>query len=84
MPESRNQIGDVVTIPVRVKPGSSRDRVGGSYHGPYGCALVVMVTAPPVEGKATAAVLRAVAKALGVRRAAVTLRIGKTGRDKVL
>jgi uncharacterized protein YggU (UPF0235/DUF167 family) len=45
---------------------------------------VVRVTAAPVEGKATEAVLVAVAKALGVRRSAVSVRIGSTSRDKVL
>ena len=71
-------------MPVRVRPGASRTRVGGRYDGPYGPALVVAVTAPPVDGKATAMVLRAVAKALGMRRSAVALRAGAAGRDKLL
>jgi len=72
------------TFPVRVKPGASRTRVGGRYEGPYGPALVVAVTAPPVEGRATEAVLRAVADALGLRPRDVSLRAGTTGRDKLL
>jgi uncharacterized protein YggU (UPF0235/DUF167 family) len=71
-------------ILVRVKPGASRDRVGGRYDGPRGPALVVAVRAPAAEGKATAAVLVAVARALGVRRADVTLSAGATSRDKLL
>ncbi|HEX6075806.1 MAG TPA: DUF167 domain-containing protein [Micromonosporaceae bacterium] len=71
-------------LPVRVRPGASRTRVGGRYDGPYGPALVVRVTAAPVEGKATNAVLLAVAKALGVRRSAVSVRTGGTSRDKLL
>lgn len=71
-------------MPVRVRPGASRTRVGGRYEGPYGPALVVAVSAVPVEGKATKAVLVAVAKALGVRRSAVTVRVGETSRDKLL
>lgn len=73
-----------VRISVRVKPGSSRERVGGRYDGPSGPALVVAVTAPAVDGRATAAVLEAVAKAFGVRRRAVVLVSGATSRDKVL
>ena len=69
-------------LPVRVRPGAARARVGGSY-GDAG-ALVVAVTERAVDGKATAAVLRAVAAALGVPRSAVTLFIGATSRDKVL
>ena len=72
------------TFPVRVKPGASGTRVGGRYEGPYGPALIVAVTAPPVEGRATEAVLRAVADALGLRTRDVTLRAGTTGRDKLL
>lgn len=71
-------------VPVRVRPGASRTRVGGRYEGPYGPALVVAVTAAAVEGKATKAVLVAVAKALGVRRSAVTVRLGDTSRNKLL
>jgi uncharacterized protein len=72
------------TIPVRVRQGASRTRVGGRYEGPYGPALLVAVTAPPVDGRATGAVLRAVAEALGVRPRDVTLRSGTASRDKLL
>jgi uncharacterized protein len=74
----------VATIAVRVKPGASRLRVGGRYDGPNGPALVVAVTAPPVDGRATAAVLRALADALGIRAATVSLRTGASSRDKVI
>lgn len=69
---------------VRVKPGASRDRIGGRYDGPRGPALVVAVRAPAAEGKATAAVLVAVSRALGVPRSAVSLAAGATSRDKLL
>ena len=47
-------------------------------------ALVVRVSAPPVEGAANEAVIEAVARALGVPRAAVTIERGHRGRRKVL
>lgn len=72
-----------VVVAVRVKPGASRTRVGGSHHGPHGPALVVAVTAPAVDGRATEAARRALADALGVRAAAVSLRTGATSRDKL-
>nr|WP_189202204.1 DUF167 domain-containing protein [Couchioplanes caeruleus] len=68
---------------MRVRPGAGRNRVGGRYDGPHGPALIVAVAAPAVDGKATEAVRRALAEALGVRPAAVTLKIGATSRDKV-
>ncbi len=68
---------------VRVKPGAGRTRVGGRHEGPHGAALIVAVGAPAVDGRATEAVRRALAEALGVRAAAVTLRLGATSRDKL-
>ncbi|HKD98992.1 MAG TPA: DUF167 domain-containing protein [Micromonosporaceae bacterium] len=73
----------MVNVPLRVRPGASRTRVGGAHPGPYGTALVVAVTAPAVDGRATRAALDAVAEALGVRRADVTLRAGERSRDKL-
>ena len=67
-----------------MRPGASRTRVGGRYDGPHGPALVVAVTAPPVEGRATEAVLRAVAAALGLRSRDVRLHSGTASRDKLL
>jgi uncharacterized protein YggU (UPF0235/DUF167 family) len=74
----------VSSFAVRVKPGSARTRVGGRYDGASGPALVVAVTERAVDGAATKAVLVAVASALDVRRSAVRLVHGRTGRDKVL
>ncbi|WP_341716889.1 DUF167 domain-containing protein [Micromonospora sp. FIMYZ51] len=71
------------TVAVRVKPGVSRARVGGRYDGPHGAALVIAVNAPAVDGRATEAARRALAGALGVRRAAVSLRSGAASRDKL-
>ena len=71
-----------VKVAIRVKPGSARARVGGSY-GDAG-ALIVAVRERAVDGNATAAALRAVAAALGLTRSAVSLYSGATSRGKVL
>lgn len=68
------------TLAIRVQPASSRTSVGGR----RGDALVVRVTQPAVDGRATEAALTAVAQALGVRRQAVRLLRGATSRDKLL
>lgn len=53
--------------------------------GRYGDdALVVAVTEPAVDGRATAAALKAVARALGVPVRDVTLVSGATNRTKVI
>jgi len=72
-----------MVIAVRVKPGAARARVGGRYDGVFGPALVVAVTAPAVDGRATDAARRDIAKALGVPLSSVTLRSGAASRDKL-
>src|SRR5690606_33022374 len=73
-----------MTVAVRVRPRAARCAVGGAYPGPHGPALVVAVQQPAVEGRATRAVLDAVADALGVPRSRVLLRTGERSRDKLL
>jgi hypothetical protein len=68
-----------VLITVRVHPRASRARTEWRAG-----VLEVWVNAPPVEGAANQAVLEAVAKAMGVRPSAVTLRSGARSRTKVV
>ncbi len=72
----------VINISVRVRPGASRTRVGGSYGDD--AYLVVAVNSPPVDGAANKSVVRAVAEALGLRPRQVRLKSGTTGRTKLL
>lgn len=44
--------------------------------------IAVRVTAAPADGKANAAVVKALADALGTRPSGITLISGHTGRDK--
>lgn len=69
-----------VTVRVRVQPRASRDLVGGS----RGEALLVRLTAPPVEGAANAALARVLARALSLPASAVQLVQGARGRDKLV
>jgi uncharacterized protein YggU (UPF0235/DUF167 family) len=71
-----------IRIVIRVRPGSSRSRVGGSY-GPDG-QLVVAVHAAPVDGAANEAVIRALATALGMRARQLRIVSGATSRTKVV
>jgi len=69
-----------VRLRVRVQPRASRDAIGGEREG----ALLVRLTAPPVEGAANEALTRLMGRALGVAPSAVRIAGGTTGRNKVL
>jgi uncharacterized protein len=69
-----------MTVDVQVVPRASRVAVGPA----VGDRLRVAVTAPPVDGAANAAVIDALARAFGVRRAAVRIVRGETGRRKTV
>ena len=66
------------TFKVRVQPRASREELGGEREG----ALVVRLTAPPVEGAANRALTRLLGRALGVAPSAVTIVSGSGGRSK--
>jgi uncharacterized protein (TIGR00251 family) len=65
-------------LEVRVIPRARRDELAGTREG----RLLVRVTAPPVDGKANAAVCALVAAATGVPKSAVSVVRGSSSRDK--
>jgi hypothetical protein len=72
--------GDRVHFSVRVTPRASTNAVGGERDG----ALIVRVTAAPAEGAANDAVIRVVARALGIAPSALRIERGGTSRTKML
>ena len=72
--------GGPALLRVRVQPRAKRDEVVGERAG----AVVVRLVAPPVDGKANAALCAFLAKAAGVRRSQVTIVRGAMARDKVV
>lgn len=68
------------TLVVHVQPGAKRSEVVGE----HGDALKIRLAAPPVDGKANAALIEFLAERLGVARAQVALKSGQTNRRKVL
>ena len=71
--------GEAVLVPVRAQPGASRDKIVGEHAG----SLKVMVTRAPERGRANEAIAAVLAKALGVRKSAVSLVSGPTSSEKV-
>jgi len=75
-------VSDQLLIEIRVRPNSSRNKVGGTAGEPP--RLVVAVQAPAVDGKANEAVVKELAKAFDIRARDFTIVFGELGRDKRL
>lgn len=69
---------------MRAAPGASRAAIAGARESADGPRLIVRVTAAPEKGKANAAVIALLAKALGVPKSALRLTAGETDRNKTI
>lgn len=65
-------------IDVRVQPRSSRSEIAGT----HGERLRIRLQAPPVDGRANAALVEFLATTFDVPRACVSIEHGLAGRDK--
>jgi uncharacterized protein (TIGR00251 family) len=68
------------TIRLKVNPSSREAVLSRLEDGSW----LARVKAPPVDGKANAAVIALVAKHFGLRKAQVTIRSGASGRMKLV
>ncbi len=77
--------GDGVRIALRLTPKASRNRIGPVAREADGAtAFKAQVTAPPEDGKANAALVKLVAKKLGVAKSRIAIARGATSRRKIL
>lgn len=67
-------------LTLHIQPGAKKTEVCGL----HGDALKIRLAAPPVDGKANAALLAFVADRLGLSKSAVSLKSGQTSRRKVV
>ncbi len=67
-------------LKVYLQPKSSKNEVVGAYRD----GIKVKVTAPPVEGKANEALVRFLAKELGVSPSSIEIISGRYSREKKL
>lgn len=72
--------GSVVRLPVRLTPRGGSDRVEGVVDG----VLRARVASAPADGAANEALVRLLARELGVPRSAVSLVSGVTARRKIV
>ena len=80
MPVWLHSNGGSLFLTLHVQPGAKKTEVAGE----HGDALKIRLAAPPVDGKANAALLAFIAERLGVSKSTVTLKSGQTSRRKVL
>ena len=69
---------DGVVLTLHIQPGAKKTEVVG----PHGDALKIRLAAPPVDGKANAALVEFLAKKVGAGRTAVEIVGGQTSRTK--
>ena len=78
-------MADGVELAVRVTPRAGREAIGGVVADAAGRPqLAIRVSAPPADGRANEAVVRLLARALGVARSRVVLVRGASARSKSL
>jgi uncharacterized protein (TIGR00251 family) len=70
--------GDGVVLTLHIQPGAKRTEIVGL----HGEALKIRLAAPPVDGKANAALIAFIAQKVGAGRTAITLISGETSRAK--
>lgn len=74
-----------LTLYLRVTPNAGRDAIDGAESRDDGSVVLrVRVTAVPDKGRANAAVIALLAKALGVSKSSISLVGGETSRFKTL
>ena len=69
-----------VVLKLRVTPRGSRNEITAW----RGDTLYVKIAAPPVEGAANAALVKFIAKSLGLRKSQVRLVSGEKSREKTI
>ena len=71
---------DGLVLAVQVQPRAAKNEIAG----PVGDRLKVRLTAPPVEGKANKALVKFLAKQLGLPASGLTIVAGHKSRQKDL
>ena len=69
-----------LTLTLHVQPGARRDAMSGL----HGDALKIRIAAPAADNRANTALIKFIARTLGVPAAAIKIRHGATGRRKVV
>ncbi|MGA3034647.1 MAG: DUF167 domain-containing protein [Terracidiphilus sp.] len=74
---------DGVTLAVRAQPSAKRTAISGIYGEGQAAQLKISVHAPPLEGRANAALIAFLAEVFGLPKSSVELLSGESSRSKV-
>lgn len=80
MNKNTRKAKEYLIINVKVEPRSSKSGIVG----PYGDAIKVKLTSPPVEGKANNELIEVLAKNLGIAKKNVEIISGKSSKNKIV
>jgi uncharacterized protein (TIGR00251 family) len=72
------EVPEGIILSVRAQPGARKDEIVGKWAD----SIKVRVTAPPEKGKANEAIIKLLAKKLGLKKPAISLISGETSREK--
>ena len=78
----REGLGD--TLHLRITPKAAKNRIKVEYQEDGSRLIRVYVTAIPENGKANQAVIKILAKELGVSKSSLIITHGHTSRDKII
>lgn len=70
--------GDALILRVYIQPKASRDKIVGL----HGEALKIAITAPPIDGKANAHLIKFLAKQLKAAKGHISIEKGEQSRHK--
>ena len=72
--------GNDIIVKVKIVPGSSKNKIIGTYNG----ALKIAITAPPVEGKANKKCIAYLAKYFDIAKSKIEIISGQTSKNKLI
>ncbi len=87
------EVPEGIILYVRAQPGAGRDEIVGKWGGrtspidsgkatPVENSIKIRVTAPPEKGKANEAIIKLLAKKLGLKKSAFQIISGETSQNK--
>jgi uncharacterized protein len=72
-----------ITLAVRAQPGAKKTAIAGLYGEGSSAQLKIAVHAPPLEGRANAALIQFLAETFSLPKSAIEQVSGETARSKV-